>query len=493
MNRTLRITALSCAAVFIVAVVVLQQHVRMMHEMTTTHASADSRRSETVVHPNIGGMEIEAKLAIKWAALERKYNGESVNPVSQRTGAFEPPLDAFAKEAVEAVDSMAVSRTERLRAALVAAEFAGAREAVRRLEALREESGPDSSITADTHWFELVYSGKRSEITDEAEAALVSRHGWYARLALSWGQPDIAGDRWEVVTGAERVARFMFWFFIIMAACFVVGVGLAIWGVVLFAGGAMASTVGEGADDRLVAPVYLEAFALFAGGMLLYMLVAAAGVTVRDQGTAVALLTIGELITWTLFLAPLWPLARGIEWSVLLEDLGLAGDGEAGSIWKEVGWGIAAWAAGMPLSLGVGLLVAWLGDMISGTPAGESPANEYPMFEPPLADSWTLVMLGVIGAVIWAPIIEEIVFRGALHRWLRPRFGPAVTILTSSFLFGAVHPYSSAGLIQVAFGGLMYGIVREWRGSLVPSMVAHCLHNATISISTVSLLVMLGD
>lgn len=492
-NRTLRVGALACAGLFIVAVVILQQHVRIMHEMTTSRATSDARHSEAVFHPNIGAMEIECKIAVKWAALERKYNGELVNPLSERTGAFELPMDGMTRETVDSIDAMAVSRTERLRAALVVAEFAGAGEAVRRLTALSEEAGADSAITADAQWFTLVYQGRHAEITPEAKGALVARHGWYARLAFTWGEADNSADRWPLVQGAEEVARFMFWFYLLMAVSFVIGIGLAVWGIVLFAGGVITSTVAESADDLLVAPVYLETFAIFAGGMMLFMLVAAGGVTVRDHTLAVALLSIGEVISWTLLIVPLWPLLRGVDWSVLREDLGLAVTGdEPEDVVKEMGWGVVAWAAGMPLSLLLGMLVTWLGDAVSAGAAVDA-ADEYPMFEPPLADSWVLVMLGVIGSVAWAPVIEEVVFRGAVHRWLRPSLGPLLTILCSSVLFAVVHPYSSAGLIQVAFGGLMYGIVREWRGSLVPSMVAHCLHNATIEASTVSLLVMLGD
>jgi membrane protease YdiL (CAAX protease family) len=40
-------------------------------------------------------------------------------------------------------------------------------------------------------------------------------------------------------------------------------------------------------------------------------------------------------------------------------------------------------------------------------------------------------------------------------------------------------------------GGLVYGYLREWRGSIIASMVAHFLHNATITAVTVGVLVAL--
>ncbi len=505
-NATLRTVALVCAGVFVVAVIVLQQHVRMMHEMTTSSASAESRQSETVVRPNIGPMEIESKLAVKIAALERRFadHDEVVpEPEPAPTSAARAATDAEAasadpdvQEALEGIDAMAVSRTQRLRAALVAGEFAGSAEALRRIRELLDEADPDGALAADANWFEMIYRGQRDQVTPEARAALIQRHGWYAELALTFGQPDHAVERWSVVGGGMKLVKFVAVFYLLMGLCFLIGTGWAIWGVLKFASGAMASAVGESADDKLIAPVYLETFALFAGGMTLFMLVAAAGVTVRDQAIAATLLAISEVITWSLVLVPLWPLARSVDRSVLLEDLGL--DIERRAVPREILWGVAAWMAGMPLSILVGVLVEMVGSMFSSSSAGAEGSaattpQSYPMFEPPLADSWLLVLLGVVGAVVWAPISEEIVFRGVLHRWLRPRIGPALTIAASSIAFGAVHPYSSAGLIQVAFGGLMYGVIREWRGSLVPSMVAHCLHNATISVTTVYMLMALGD
>jgi hypothetical protein len=92
------------------------------------------------------------------------------------------------------------------------------------------------------------------------------------------------------------------------------------------------------------------------------------------------------------------------------------------------------------------------------------------------------VILGTMGAVILAPLIEETIFRGALYQYLRSRFGVLTAVVLSATLFGAIHPYNGPGVIQVASMGLVWGLLREWRGSLIAGVVAHALHNGMLSL-----------
>lgn len=81
-------------------------------------------------------------------------------------------------------------------------------------------------------------------------------------------------------------------------------------------------------------------------------------------------------------------------------------------------------------------------------------------------------------AVIIAPLIEEIMFRGAFYSWLRTRFSAGFSILFSSFIFAAVHPQGAIGVLPLTFIGILLAILREWRGSLVAPMIAHACFNA---------------
>ena len=75
-----------------------------------------------------------------------------------------------------------------------------------------------------------------------------------------------------------------------------------------------------------------------------------------------------------------------------------------------------------------------------------------------------------------------IVFRGALYRALNYKLPWYAAVLISAAAFGLVHPYSPEGLAQVALSGVIFALLREWRGSLIACITAHALHNGTISV-----------
>jgi len=54
------------------------------------------------------------------------------------------------------------------------------------------------------------------------------------------------------------------------------------------------------------------------------------------------------------------------------------------------------------------------------------------------------------------------------------------TAIVVGLAFGIIHPYSRGGMIQVAIGGIAYGLLQELRQSLYAPIVAHCLHNLTM-------------
>jgi uncharacterized protein len=84
-------------------------------------------------------------------------------------------------------------------------------------------------------------------------------------------------------------------------------------------------------------------------------------------------------------------------------------------------------------------------------------------------------------AYIYAPIVEETVFRGFLWRGLAAsRLGNWGAWLLTSVFFVASHTkdYANAGaLIAVAIVGLILGLVRWRTGSSTASMIAHSLSN----------------
>ena len=96
-----------------------------------------------------------------------------------------------------------------------------------------------------------------------------------------------------------------------------------------------------------------------------------------------------------------------------------------------------------------------------------------------------MVWVMVLSMVVWAPLLEETMFRGALFRYLHPKLRVWGTVLATAAVFGMVHPYTTSGLVNVASMGVVFGLLRQWRGSLIAPMVAHAIHNGVIALVTV--------
>ena len=96
------------------------------------------------------------------------------------------------------------------------------------------------------------------------------------------------------------------------------------------------------------------------------------------------------------------------------------------------------------------------------------------------------IILAVFTVVAVAPLAEEVIFRGLLHRLTSSMWGAAPAAVVSALVFGLVHgePWFLFGLIGV---GLMLAFVYETTRSVTACWVAHAVHNS------ISLWAMLGN
>ena len=53
-------------------------------------------------------------------------------------------------------------------------------------------------------------------------------------------------------------------------------------------------------------------------------------------------------------------------------------------------------------------------------------------------------------------------------------------MIVVSVIFAAIHPQGILGIPALASLALGFAIAREWRGTLIPGMIAHGLNNAVI-------------
>ena len=111
--------------------------------------------------------------------------------------------------------------------------------------------------------------------------------------------------------------------------------------------------------------------------------------------------------------------------------------------------------------------------------------TDYVLEEVLLGSRGKVIFLGM-DAIVFAPLFEELAFRGVLYPALRSRMSPLAAALLSGIIFGAIHGYALAGFIAVATGGMVYALIYERTRSLVPCMLAHAIHNSLVMASLIA-------
>lgn len=91
---------------------------------------------------------------------------------------------------------------------------------------------------------------------------------------------------------------------------------------------------------------------------------------------------------------------------------------------------------------------------------------------------WKDYPLGIVAIAIMAPILEELLFRGAIMRHLLAQGKrPQVAILISALIFGLVHINPAQVLFAFMFG-ILLGWVLYHSGSLFPCILIHFINNS---------------
>ena len=92
----------------------------------------------------------------------------------------------------------------------------------------------------------------------------------------------------------------------------------------------------------------------------------------------------------------------------------------------------------------------------------------------------------ILVAVVGAPVVEEIFFRGLLYPCLKERFGFAHALWINAALFAAFHRHGASAL--PLFGlGMAFTLLYEWRGNLGASILMHAGFNS-FSMATLFLM-----
>ncbi len=338
----------------------------------------------------------------------------------------------------------------------ILAEVSGREAAL--IELRRLAANPvDASVAREIALFlQLYQDGEASP--NLQQRLFMKRYGWIGQLALSQNMPGSDAARKEVLQSAFVTTILLGLVLIGIMAALAAGFVLLAVTIVLRAKGHLRSHLSMPEKPGVS---LLQAFAIYLTGYVaLPTLSAWLFPKFRMMGSLLALLAVVTAI--------LWPRFSGSDWQNYRTAIGWhRGKG----ILREVGAGILGYIAGLPLMLGAGVLV-----MMISRYAGKMPTH--PMIQEIGRGPIYLLIWSAL-ACIWAPLVEETLFRGTLFGYLRRYIPWAASGILTAILFAIVHPQGWIGVPLLAAIGFNLSAIREWRGSIIASMSAHALNNGS--------------
>ncbi len=352
---------------------------------------------------------------------------------------------------------------------------------------------PDPSGTMEIDAAPAEGHDAAAQLTQAQKDGFKSRHGWFADLAMSHGDPN-SKLRSEAASQGVLVLVVLG---LVGALVFFAGIGgfaLLITFAVRLIGGnwkwsfrrpVVASEwplePAPSEFPRSVAlatpgSVWLETVAVFFAGFL--------GIKVLGMGLHAGGVGKETLIAfslgaqWLLALTIFWPMARGMSWTRWKEDIGWRAPR---GVLREVGAGFLGYCAGLPVYFFMAAVVVVITLIINAITGGDTKPQGNKILD--LLEGggiWELILIYLL-ATVWAPVVEESIFRGCLFRHLRRRLGLLLAALGSAMVFAALHGYVLQGLIMVGTLGFWFALIREWRGNIIATATAHAIHNGVVT------------
>jgi membrane protease YdiL (CAAX protease family) len=154
----------------------------------------------------------------------------------------------------------------------------------------------------------------------------------------------------------------------------------------------------------------------------------------------------------------------------------------------EIGWARVGRLVTVVLAVvAAGLWGEWVMDRLSESFHQSSHWAEW--FDADLVwASPSLTAISLVEYVIFAPVFEELAFRGLLFAILRRKFRFLPAALISASIFAIAHGYGLVGFISVLWSGVLWAWLYEKTGSLLPGILAHTINNLLVCLAVMALL-----
>ena len=388
-------------------------------------------------------------------------------------GAAPAPKSSAANAAIGNLSDAAKTNLDKLRAAMVEGELSGPDAARKELDDLEADKDLADDLKTDAGIVRKLLEGDSaaaSSATPEERKRLTDRHRWFAKVALTRGLPSSDPLRAEVESSARNSMTVLGVFAFTAISGMLVGFALMVVAIIRLAIGSAKRRFNPRPDmPRRHRVALLEGAAMMLSGFLIIPYIA--GFVQNVTG-----LNLGWAMIWLVLPLGLWPLARGMSFAELRSAIGWhtgAGWNTPVNVLREIGCGIAGFVAGLPIVL-VGLLIT--ATLVVVTKA--SPSHPAVEKTGDLKSAWDGARLLLL-ACVWAPVVEETLFRGLLYTYLRGWLGCFLSSLIVAFIFAAIHPQGWSFVPVLMSVAVVLAFLREWRGSIIASMTGHCMLNLT--------------
>ncbi len=363
------------------------------------------------------------------------------------------------------------------------------RQLLQRMPAAPTQFSPEQR-KAVQRWCETVYGRRGALSSQDAEQfrrTIESSHlGWMRLLALKHleflaGNTE-AARRWDVEARqqANHLQQILIGVFFVVVILLLGGLMLwlayAIWKSSMRSTQPALPVLPARHADTVLWALAIYFAAIYFGGWI-------GGFFARSLSSSTSLLvvlillvqvTTGGIAVWFLHL---FLKGAGIGW----RDLGFT--------WKplaaHIAWGTGAYVATVPVLLVTVVLVQVL---LPTIPTPAHPIAGVASSENP----WWVTVLLFLVAGVFAPLFEEIFFRGVLLNALWARTGNKwAGILVSALVFSVLHPQLYLGWVAVFVIGVMLGALFVERRALTPCIWMHALNN-TLALAAAQMLRMAG-
>ncbi|MDP7005835.1 MAG: type II CAAX endopeptidase family protein [Phycisphaerales bacterium] len=320
-------------------------------------------------------------------------------------------------------------------------------------------------------------------IASDTDYSLEESLGWFGKLVVA---NETEKDMMESEAGTKVLTV------VVVVSLVTVAAIAGFIGVIILLVRALGGYLRSGlVDSEKHHGIYAEVFVVWLILFTILMIVAGVlGNLIAGNNTFVSMLfLLGAFLSSLSALA--WARVRGVGWSQIRKDIGwVKGKG----VLTECAWGVAGYAMMLPI-LAVGILLVLLFILIQSVLLGDSASNPFagtggpshPMVLDIASGGWSVRILLVVLAAVVAPIVEETMFRGVLYRQLRTSSNKLIlplsiigSILLTSFIFAAIHPQGWVAIPALMAIAIGMNIMREWRGTLIPSIIVHGVSNGLV-------------